>query len=65
MGYKVLGPTDAVMEGYLPMRGLEGPFVFNGRVLYYSTSEGKYWDPKTDFFLSHEEMTALLEKNFV
>jgi hypothetical protein len=65
MGYKMLGSTELLMEGYLLMRGLEGPFTFNGRVLYYSASEGKYWDPKTDLFLPHAEITALVEKNIV
>lgn len=52
MGYKILAPMP---EGYGPRPGLEGPFNFNGRVLYYCNKEGRYWDPRTDFFLSHEE----------
>jgi hypothetical protein len=42
-----------------PRQGLEGPFHFaNGRVLYYCNKEGAYYDPTTDFYLSHEEMDA-------
>lgn len=60
MGYKVLGPTEQVMQGYQPRKGLEGPFAFaNGQVLYYDPKEGAYWDPKTDFYLSQEEADSL------
>ena len=59
MGYKVLGLFNDVMQGYKPIKGLEGPMNFNGRVLYYDPKEGKYWDPKTDFYLSHDEFFRL------
>jgi hypothetical protein len=26
--------------------------------LYYDPREGRYWDPRTDFYLDHEEMDA-------
>lgn len=55
MGYKVLGRTEDVMQGYEARKGLEGPFVFNGQVVYYDPKAGQYWDPKTDFFLSNEQ----------
>ena len=55
MGYKVLGKTEDMMQGYEPRKGLEGPYNFNGRVVYYDPREGRYWDPRTDFFLSHTE----------
>lgn len=42
-------------EGYEARPGLEGPFNFDGRVLYYDPKEGAYWDPRTDFFLSYDE----------
>ena len=43
-----------------PRKGLEGPFTFvNGRVLYYDTKEGKYWDPLTDFYVEQAEMDML------
>lgn len=60
MGYKVLGKFEDVMQGYEPRKGLEGPFNFNGRVLYYDPREGKYWDPKTDFYVSHSEYFELV-----
>ena len=55
MGYKVLGKTEDLYQGYEPRKGLEGPFVFGGRVVYYDPKEGKYWDPRTDFYLSNDE----------
>jgi hypothetical protein len=60
MGYKVLGKTEDLMQGYGPRKGLEGPFVFaNGRILYYDIKEGAYWDPKTDFYVDREEVSFL------
>jgi hypothetical protein len=55
MGYKVLGKTEDLLKGYGPRKGLEGPFNFNGRVLYYDPREGKYYDPRTDFYVSYNE----------
>lgn len=55
MGYKVLGKTEDLMQGYEPRNGLEGPYNFGGRVVYYDPVEGAYWDPRTDFYLSREE----------
>lgn len=48
------------MQGYKPLKGLEGPMNFNGRVLYWDPREGRYWDPKTDFFVSNEEFFRLV-----
>jgi hypothetical protein len=46
--------------GYGPRKGLEGPFSFaNGRVLYYDPIEGAYWDPTTDFYVPHDEISML------
>lgn len=59
MGYKVLGQTADIMQGYEPRKGLEGPFCFSGRVVYYDPKEGRYWDPRTDFYLSNTEMFDL------
>lgn len=56
MGYKVLGKTEDLYQGYEPRKGLDGPFYFPSRgVVYYDPKEGRYWDPKTDFYLSHQE----------
>ena len=35
MGYKVLNTVDNMRDNYGPRKGLEGPYNFNGRVLYY------------------------------
>jgi len=59
MGYKVLGKFEDVMQGFEPRKGLEGPFNFNGRVLYYDNKEGKYWDPRTDFYVGYDEYFRL------
>ena len=56
MGYTVF---DRNTE-YGPRQGLEGPFHYpNGRVLYYDAQEGKYWDPRTDFYVSRDEVADL------
>lgn len=63
MSYKVLGRTEDVMRGYGPRKGLEGPFVFvNGRILYYDSKEGQYWDPQSDFYVEQEEMNLLQQE---
>ena len=62
MGYKVLGNFEDIMQGYGPRKGLEGPFNFSGRVLYYDPREGRYWDPRTDFYVDQTEMTLLHER---
>lgn len=59
MGYRVLGKTEDLYQGYGPRKGLEGPFCFDGRIVYYDPIEGKYWDPRTDFYLSHAEALQL------
>lgn len=59
MGYKVLSVMDNMRDNYGPRKGLEGPFNFSGRVLYYDPKEGAYWDPRTDFYVEQAEMDAL------
>ena len=59
MGYKVLHTFDAMRDNYGPRKGLEGPFNFSGRVLYYDPKEGQYWDPRTDFYVSQDEMDEI------
>jgi hypothetical protein len=60
MSYRVLGKTEDIMQGYQNRKGLEGPFYFNGRILYYDPKEGKYWDPRTDFYVPHSEYFELV-----
>ena len=46
-------------------KGLEGPFRYpNGRVLYYDTAEGQYWDPLTDFYVPNDELASLQNQIF-
>ena len=52
----------AANDGYLPRKGLEGPFTYvGGRTLYYDPKEGQYWDPRSDFYLDQEEMNRIHE----
>jgi hypothetical protein len=62
MGYKVVADKfqmDEMRVKYGPRAGLEGPFNFSGRVLYYDNKEGAYYDPRTDFYVSDSEMTLI------
>jgi hypothetical protein len=62
MGYKVIADRDEMdmmRTKYGPRKGLEGPFNFSGRVLYYDTKEGAYYDPTCDWYVSDEEMTII------
>ena len=60
MGYRVIGRTEDIYCGYTPRKGLEGPFVFgNGWILYYDPRQGQYWDPRSDFYVDHDEMADI------
>jgi hypothetical protein len=55
----------ALSKDYGPRKGLEGPFQYpNGRVLYYDPKEGEYWDPRTDFYVPHDELADLQRSIF-
>jgi hypothetical protein len=62
MGYKTLTnrhEMDEMRVKYGPRLGLEGPFNFSGRVLYYDNKEGAYYDPRTDFYVDQCEMDII------
>ena len=59
MGYRVLDTVDMMRDKYGPRKGLEGPFNFSGRVLYYDPKEGAYYDPTTDFYVERDEMDLI------
>ena len=62
MGYKVIADRDTMdqmRQKYGPRKGLEGPFNFSGRVLYYDPQEGAYYDPTTDFYMEQSEMDMI------
>jgi hypothetical protein len=62
VGYKVLADKfqmDEMRVKYGPRKGLEGPFNFSGRVLYYDTNEGQYYDPRSDFYVEQAEMDLI------
>jgi hypothetical protein len=62
MGYKVIADRDTMdmmRTKYGPRKGLEGPFNFSGRVLYYDPQEGAYYDPTTDFYMEQSEMDMI------
>jgi hypothetical protein len=56
MAYTLLPNATA---NWVPRKGLEGPFNFSGRVLYYDNKEGSYYDPLTDFYVTQEEMDQI------
>ena len=65
MGYKVLNYSQELRSKYKERKGLEGPFFYpNGQVTYYDPKEGQYWDPTTDFYLSHDEAASLKNSIF-
>ena len=60
MAYITLALDAAERSKYTKRKGLEGPFWFaGGRVLYYDTKMGQYWDPKTDFYVPSDEVDHL------
>ena len=59
MGYRVMNSVDRMREKYGARKGLEGPFNFDGRVLYYDPKMGEYYDPTTDFYVEQTEMDML------
>jgi len=61
VSYTVLPNASA---NWGPRKGLEGPFNFSGRVLYYDNKEGSYYDPLTDFYVSQEEMDQINQQFF-
>lgn len=64
MGYKVVADRDQMdmmRVKYSARKGLEGPFNYNGRVLYYDPREGAYYDPTTDFYVDHDDLAAIMK----
>jgi hypothetical protein len=62
VGYKVIAEKsemDQMRMKYGPRPGLEGPFNFSGRVLYYDNKQGQYYDPTTDFYVEQAEMDVI------
>jgi hypothetical protein len=62
MGYTVVADrseTDQMRTKYGPRDGLEGPFNFSGRVLYYDVKQGQYYDPRSDFYVEQAEMDMI------
>ena len=62
MGHKITADKfqmDQMRDTYGPRKGLEGPFNFSGRVLYYDNIEGAYYDPTTDFYVTQDEMDMI------
>lgn len=58
MSYRVINLPNN-WNSFGPREGLEGPFSFNRRVLYYDTKEEQYYDPLTDYYLSNDEFFAI------
>jgi hypothetical protein len=51
-------------DKYSTRKGLEGPFNFSGRVLYYDNKAGQYYDPSTDFYVEQAEMDEINTRFF-
>ena len=52
----------AMPDKYIARDGLEGPIMTkSGKVVYYDSKEGSYYDPDTDIYLTHSEWKALDE----
>jgi hypothetical protein len=64
MGYRVVDTIDVMRDKYSPRKGLEGPFNFSGRVLYYDNKAGQYYDPATDFYVEQAEMDEINTRFF-
>jgi hypothetical protein len=64
MGYRVVDTQDMMRDKYGPRKGLEGPFNFSGRVLYYDNKQGQYYDPATDFYVEQAEMDEINTRFF-
>jgi hypothetical protein len=64
MGYRVVDSTDTMRNKYGARKGLEGPFNFSGRVLYYDNKQGQYYDPATDFYVEQAEMDEINTRFF-
>jgi hypothetical protein len=64
MGYRVVDTIDIMRDKYGPRKGLEGPFNFSGRVLYYDNKAGQYYDPTTDFYVEQAEMDEINTRFF-
>lgn len=63
LDYEQLLESTSYLDNYIERPGLEGPFNFSGRIVYYDKKEGKHWDPRTDFYLSHGESLKLYFPN--
>jgi len=64
MGYRVVDTVDMMRDRYGARKGLEGPFNFSGRVLYYDNKAGQYYDPTTDFYVEQAEMDEINTRFF-
>ena len=64
MGYRVVDTQDMMRDKYGPRKGLEGPFNFSGRVLYYDNKAGQYYDPATDFYVEQADMDEINTRFF-
>jgi hypothetical protein len=64
MGYCVVDTQDVMRNKYSARKGLEGPFNFSGRVLYYDNTQGQYYDPATDFYVEQAEMDEINTRFF-
>jgi hypothetical protein len=56
-GYRVLPPIDRDRYQNREHEGLEGPYTNkHGKVYYYDTKAGKYYDPDSDFYMEVDQV---------
>ena len=59
-GYSILPAIDPDEYPNREHQGVEGPYrARNGAVVYYDSKEGKYYDPKSDMYISHEDWEVM------
>jgi hypothetical protein len=54
---------EAELTNYDSRAGLEGPFrMGDGRIYYYDTKAGQYYDPTTDIYVDNADVEHLMQK---
>lgn len=57
--YQIFPPMDKDRYPDLEHQGLEGPFrLKSGKIVYYDTKEGRYYDKDSDMYMSDEDYFA-------
>ena len=49
---------------FKPIKGLDGPFDFSGRILYFDPKEQLHYDSVSDYYVYPDEMAAMHQQIF-